>query len=70
MQDLYPLSLRVLMVARFEEYSIPFPRYLDKGSYRRVAEDGIYILNHDFNEMVKLVWPDFFEHVFYVVISS
>ena len=44
MRDLYPLSLHVSMVAHFEEYSIPFPNYLDKGSYWRVAEDGMYIV--------------------------
>ena len=55
MRDLYPNSLRVLVVARSEEYSIPFPNYMDKGSYQCVAEDGMYIRNHDYNETAKLV---------------
>ena len=55
MRDLYPLSLNDLVVARYEENSIPFPSYLDKGSYRCVAEDGMYILNHNFNETTELV---------------
>ena len=59
MRDLYSLSLRILVVARSEEYSILFPNHLDKGSYRSVAEDGIYVCNHDFYETIELVWPDF-----------
>ena len=59
MCDLYPVSLHVLVVAFLEEYSIPFPSYLNKGSYPRVAEDGMYIRNHYFNEMTELVWPEF-----------
>ena len=58
MRDLYPHVFCVPMVARFEEYTIPFPNYLDKGFYQRVAEDGMYIRNHDFNETAKMVWFD------------
>ena len=32
---------------------------VDKKSYQRVAEDGMYIHNHDFNETVELVRLDF-----------
>ena len=49
MRDLYPHIFRFPVVACFEEYSIPFPSYLDKESYQRVAEDEMYIRNHDFN---------------------
>ena len=70
MHDLYPLSFHVLVVARFEEYSIPFPSYLGKGFYLCVVEDRIYIRNYDFNEMAELVWLEFFYHVFCVVIFS
>ena len=53
--DIYPTLLRIPMVARTEEYSITFLGYLDKKSYQRMAEDWIYIRNHDFNETVELV---------------
>ena len=56
MHDLYPHNFRVLTVAHGEEYSIPFPINLDKRSYQRVAEDGMYMRNHDFGETVELVW--------------
>ena len=59
MRDLYPHSICIPVVARYKEYSIPFPNYMDKGSYQRVADDEMYIHNHDFNETAKLVWPDF-----------
>ena len=59
MFDLYPHSFCIPVVARSEEYSIPFPNYIDKGSYQRVAKEGMYIHNHDFNETAELVWPDF-----------
>ena len=59
MSDLYPNLLRISVVARAEEYSIPFPVYMDKKSYQRVAEDGMFIHNHDFEKTVELVWLDF-----------
>ena len=59
MYELYPTNLRIPVVALSEEYSIPFPDYMDKKSYQCVAEDGMYIHNHDFNETAKLVWLDF-----------
>ena len=59
MHELYPTNLRILVVAVSEEYSITFPDYMDGKSYQRVAEDGMYIRNHDFNEMAELVWLDF-----------
>ena len=54
--ELYPNHLRILVVARAEEFSIPFPNYMDKKSYQHVAEDGMFIRNHDFDETVELVW--------------
>ena len=59
MRDLYPTLLRVLVVARAEEYSVPFPDYLDKKSFHHAVEDKMSICNHDFNESAKLVCFDF-----------
>ena len=59
MRDLYPTLLRVPVAARSKEYSIPFPNYLDKKSFQRLAEDGMLIRNHDFNKLVELVCFDF-----------
>ena len=55
MLDLYPHSFHVPAVAHGEEYSISFPVNLDKRSYQHVAEDGMYMYNHDFDEIVELV---------------
>ena len=59
MRKLYPNNLRILVVARVEDYSIPIPSYMDKKSYQHVAEEGMYIRNHDFDETVELVWLNF-----------
>ena len=59
MRDLYPTLLRVPVVALGEEYFIPFPGYLDRKSFLHVAEDGMFIHNHDFNESAKLVCFNF-----------
>ena len=59
MHELYPINLQIPVVAISEEYSIPFPDYMDGKSYPRVAKDGMYIRNHDFNETTELVWLDF-----------
>ena len=56
MHDLYPNSFRLPTVARGEEYSIPFLVSLDKRSYQGLAEDGMYMRNHDFDETAELVW--------------
>ena len=70
MRDLYPTLLRVPVVAHTEECSIPFPGLMDKKSFQWVAEDGMYICNHDFNESVELVWLNFyrFEYWLHVMI--
>ena len=60
MHDLYPINHGIPMVALAEEYSIPFPSYLDKKSYMRVAEDGMHMRNHDFNETAELVCSNLF----------
>ena len=60
MRDIYPINHRILVVALSEEYSILFSGYLDKKSYLRVAEDGMHMRNHDFNETTKLVCSDLF----------
>ena len=59
MCNLYPTLLRVPVVARAEDYSIPFLDYLDRKSFQRVAEDGMLIRHHDFNESAELVCFDF-----------
>ena len=59
MHELYLTNLRIQVRAVSEEYSIPFPSYMDGKSYEHVAKDGMYIRNHDFNETVELVWLDF-----------
>ena len=59
MHELYPTNLRIPVVAFSEKHSIPFPNYMNKKSYQRVAEDGMYVCNHDFNKMVELVRLDF-----------
>ena len=56
--DLYPTLFLVLVATHAEEYSIPFPDYLDRESFQHVAEDGMLIHNHDFNESVELVCFD------------
>ena len=56
MRDLYPHNFRLPVVAYREEYSIPFPVILDKRSYQHMAEDGIYMHNHDFDKTNELVW--------------
>ena len=55
MRELYPNLLRIPMAACTEEYSIPFFSYMDKKSYQRVAEDRMFIHNHDFDETIELV---------------
>ena len=47
------------MVAYAEEYSVPFPNYLDRKSFQRVAKYGMLIRNHDVNESAELVSFDF-----------
>ena len=59
MRGLYPILLRVRVAACAEEYSIPFPGYLDRKSFQCVVEDGMLIRNHDFNESAELVCFDF-----------
>ena len=56
MHDLYPHKFRVPAMTHGEEYSIPFPVNLNKRSYQCVAEDGMYMRSHDFDETTELVW--------------
>ena len=55
MHKLYPNLLQIPVAARAEEYFIPFPNYMDKKSYQRVAKDEMFIYNHDFDETIELV---------------
>ena len=43
-------------MARAEQYSIPFPVYMDKETFQSMAEDGMLIYNHDFHRSVELVF--------------
>ena len=55
MPELYSNLLRIPLRTRAKEYSIPFLTYVDKKSYQRVAEDRMFIRNHDFDETAELV---------------
>ena len=55
MRDLYPVNLRIQVVALSEDYFVPFISTWIKKSYQRVVEDGMHIRNHDFDEMAELV---------------
>ena len=54
MCKLYPNLLRIPVVTHIE-YFIPFPSYMDKKSYQRVANDEMIIRNHDFDKSTELV---------------
>ena len=55
MRDLYPAQRRVTAVARQEQYVIPYPSYLGAEDIQQVAEDGMYIRNHNFVQTAELV---------------
>ena len=55
MRDLYHNHFRVPVTARAEQYSIPFPAYLSKKAFQSLAEDGMFIRNHDFYRSAELV---------------
>ena len=59
MSELYPNLLRIPVEARVEEYSIPFPGYMDKKTYQRVAKDKMFIHSQDFDKTIELVCLDF-----------
>ena len=43
------------MMARLEKYSIPLPIYVDKEVIFPVAEDGMFIYNHNFQRSAELL---------------
>ena len=55
MQDLYPAQRRVTAVAHQEQYIIPCSSYLGAEDIQQVAEDGMYIRNHNFVQTAELV---------------
>ena len=59
MRDLYSNYFRVLVEAHVEQYSIPFPVYMDKEAFQPVVEDGMLIRNHDFHRSDELVRAGF-----------
>ena len=55
MHDLYPNYFRMLVTARSEQYSISLPVYVDKEDIQPMLEDGMFILNHNFQRLAELV---------------
>ena len=55
MHDLYPNYFRMLVTARLKQYSISLPVYVDKEDIQPVAEDGMFIRNHNFQRSTELV---------------
>ena len=55
MRDLYPAQRRVTAMAHQEQYIIPCPSYLGAEDIQQVAEDGMYIRNHNFVQTAELV---------------
>ena len=55
MRDLYPTLLQEHVVARVEEYFVPFHGYLDRNFFKGVVEVEMLICNHDFNESANPV---------------
>ena len=55
MHDLYPTYFRVPLAARSEQYTIPFLAYMDKEAFLAVADDGMFIRNHNFPRSAGLV---------------
>ena len=53
MRNLYPNNFRILVAPLIEHYFIPFPTYLSKEAFQSVAEDGMFIRNHDFYRSVE-----------------
>ena len=59
MSDLYPNYFQVLVAARAEQYTIPFPIYIDKEAFQSVVEEAMLIRNHDFHRSTELICVDF-----------
>ena len=69
MRDLYPNYFRVPVAVCTEQYPIPFLVYLSKEAFQSVAEDGMFIRNHDFHRSTELVRVTLLGCYLYVVIS-
>ena len=67
MHDLYPNYFLVPVAAYAERYSILFPIYMNKEAFQLVAEEGMYICNHDFHRSTKLVHAALLGFCFYLV---
>ena len=57
------------MAAHIEQYSIPFLVYMNKEAFQLVAEDGMFIRNHDFHRSTELVLVALPGYYFFLVIS-
>ena len=42
-------------MAHLEQYSIPLPIYVDKENIQPVAEDGMFVCNHNFQWSAELL---------------
>ena len=69
MRDLYPNYFRVPVVARTKQYYISFPIYINKKAFQSMAEDEMFIRNHDFHQSVELVRAALLGYYFCLVIS-
>ena len=43
------------MATRVKQYSIPLPVFMNKAGFQSVAEERIFIRNHDFHRSTELV---------------
>ena len=57
------------MAASTEQYSISFPAYMNKEAFQLVAEDEMFIRNHDFHILVELVCAALLGYYFCLVVS-
>ena len=69
MRDLYPNYFRVPVAVHALQYSIPFPVYLSKEAFQLMAEDGMFIHNHDSHLSAELVHATLLGCYLCVVIS-
>ena len=55
MRDLYPTYFWIPVASRSEKYTIMFPTYMDKEAFQAMANDGMFIRNHNFHRSAELV---------------
>ena len=57
------------MAAHIKQYFFPFLLYMNKEAFQLVAEDGMFIRNHDFHRSAELVLAALLGYYFFLVIS-